>query len=785
MKLCMGCMNEIDDHQNSCPYCGYKANTPIEQPYYLKPGTVIKQQYIVGKVLGYGGFGITYIGRDTILRRTVAIKEYLPSECATRMTNSQNVIVYSGDAGEQYQSGLVRFISEAKRLAQFNHIDGVVSIYDCIQENQTGYIIMEYLEGQTIKEVLSQGCNYTYWEAERIILDVLNVLSDIHKQGIIHRDIAPDNIFITDKGEVKLIDFGAARYTVSSKSKSLSVILKKGYAPEEQYRSHGEQGPWTDVYGAGATFYRMITGILPEEALERMVKDSLIPPSKMGVNIPPYGEKVLLTSLGIYKEDRYQTAKEFYDALLQGQTLVGNKSSTKTKHSYKISTGIFAAFAVVILGLIFAKVQLNHKTVTGSITTNDSKKNQENIKAQGNDLPILLPTETPTPTSFSVPDSTTEPVSTSVPTLVPTAEPVPSNTPIPSPTVVPIPSSTPTPLPTAVPEPSNPPVPSPTAAPVPSNTPTPLPTAVPVSSNTPAPSPTAVPAPSNTPAPSPTVVPVPSNTPSPSPSSQPTAETDAGQYLSDILLLTTSDGREKRNMEIVNKTENKIKKLQINQAGSDVIEAEYNANEPSQASFDADAGRLYDIYIFPEAELEYTTFVYYGLNLWEIKKIQLYIENNYTYTVYETVDGEKINNKQYRVKTYGTPEIRYVNAVSGVQIRKLPDNVVGDKIGKLTFAQEVKVYGEAKGLISEKEADWYLVKQEASFGFISAQYAANEKIVIEKPQEQPQQHTQAQWEPETVPSTEYYPSESGSSDNYADFEWNSGGSDDNMADFEY
>ncbi len=315
MERCLGCMELIDDQVEVCPLCGYFKGSGVQEAYYLEPGTVLKGQYLLGKVLGYGGFGVTYIGYDNKLQRKIAVKEYLPSDYATRKPGTKEPVIYSGDAREQFMAGLSSFLGEARNLAGFVGIPEIVDIYDCFQENGTGYIVMEYLKGKTVKELLAREGRFPYQKAEEIILHVLDGLEAVHKEGIIHRDIAPDNIFITDEGEIRLLDFGAARYAASIYSRSLSVILKPGYAPEEQYRSHGQQGPWTDIYGVGATFYRMITGERPPESLERMVEDDLKRPSELGVEIPPEKEEILMKSLKVQMEDRIQSAREFREAL--------------------------------------------------------------------------------------------------------------------------------------------------------------------------------------------------------------------------------------------------------------------------------------------------------------------------------------------------------------------------------------------------------------------------------------------------------------------------------------
>lgn len=371
MTRCMGCMAEISETEEVCPHCGYKKNTDVKEAYYLLPGKVVGEKYMIGKVLGYGGFGVTYIGWDATLRRKVAIKEYLPSDFATRSYGTKALTVFSGEATEQFEAGLASFISEAKRLAKFNKIPEIVDIYDCFMENDTGYIIMEFLEGVTVKEILAEKKRIPVDEARGIVMSVLKGLSEVHKEGIIHRDIAPDNIFITKKGGVKLLDFGAARYATAVQSRSLSVILKPGYAPEEQYRSRGEQGPWTDVYAMGATFYRMITGIRPPESIERMANDEIRTPSELGIVINQNLENAIMNSINVKKEYRIQSAQEFYDALASEDEVARVLEKKKIEESAKLPGYIkwvaaaAAALAVICVclfatgNLSFTKKQLD------------------------------------------------------------------------------------------------------------------------------------------------------------------------------------------------------------------------------------------------------------------------------------------------------------------------------------------------------------------------------------------------------------------------------------------
>ena len=311
MQRCLGCMEEFEEGYEICPYCGYEIGTPPREAYHMTPGTRLAGRYVIGRVLGFGGFGVTYIGWDTVLLRKVAVKEYLPGEFSTRIPGQTQITTYEGERSEQFDSGLGKFLEEAKMLAKMEAANGVVRIYNSFKENNTAYIILEYLEGRTLKAYLEQHEKLSVEEAKEILHPIVIALKEVHAMGVMHRDIAPDNIFLTNDGKVKLLDFGASRFATTSHSKSLSVIIKPGYAPVEQYRSRGDQGPWTDVYSLAATFYKMVTGITPEDAMERVEKEELKKPSKLGVAIPKNTEHAIVNALNIKIEDRTQDAESF------------------------------------------------------------------------------------------------------------------------------------------------------------------------------------------------------------------------------------------------------------------------------------------------------------------------------------------------------------------------------------------------------------------------------------------------------------------------------------------
>lgn len=320
-QFCMGCMEQFDDALEVCPHCGYVRGTKEDNAIHIEPGEVLHERYIIGRAIGWGGFGVTYIGWDALLEHKVAIKEYMPSEFSTRSMGTKEVTVFGGKKAEQFESGKQKFHEEAKKLAKFNTDDGIVRVYDSFEENQTAYIVMELLEGETLDSLLKREKKLPYEKAISIILPIAEALKTVHADGVIHRDIAPDNIFLTNDGKVKLIDFGAARFATTSHSRSLSVLIKPGYSPEEQYRSRGDQGPYTDIYALGAVLYHMITGTVPPDALERRAyfenqkKDILTPVSKYAKDVPENRQNAILNAMNVRIEDRTQSAEAFIQEL--------------------------------------------------------------------------------------------------------------------------------------------------------------------------------------------------------------------------------------------------------------------------------------------------------------------------------------------------------------------------------------------------------------------------------------------------------------------------------------
>lgn len=351
MKLCMGCMNQMEDQVMVCPHCGFNERELKQEAYYLTPGTVVGGKYIIGRALSYAGYTVTYIGMDAENNRRVLVKEYLPNDFSTRSEGDKEVTIYSGDAKEQFEEGLTTFLNEANRIQQLGKPQGIMQVYDCVAENDTGYVISEYLEGQTLAQMLEGGKKFSPQEAKEFICEILEGLRRVHPLDVVHCDIAPETILVTRTGEIKLLDFGATRYVTTANSKSLAIILKQGYAPEEQYRSQGVRGPWTDVYALGAVMYHMITGIVPIESVDRALVDELKAPSQLGVPMPKNMENALMNALNVYQKDRTPSAEVFYRELNSDEV----KRIQVKKQKYE--TGRFPKWAkVLVAGVLCAVV---------------------------------------------------------------------------------------------------------------------------------------------------------------------------------------------------------------------------------------------------------------------------------------------------------------------------------------------------------------------------------------------------------------------------------------------
>lgn len=322
IECCPNCFSVIGK-MKPCPYCGNNQFDRGNNQLALPLNIVLHERYIVGKLLGAGGFGITYQSFDMKRKRICAIKEYVPINCALR--NKKDEVTLSASNAENkeiYDHGKKKFLGEADTLKRLHDIPDVVQIWDCFEENGTAYFVMEYIDGTTLNKMkASQGGRLQYKTAYEVIMKAARCLDEIHRKGnIFHRDISPENIMVTKKGEVKVIDFGTAKYIHGKKSQSLTVVLKPGYAPYEQYSSTSKQGAFTDVYALASTFYYILTGQKLLPAPDRMGEESkrkIVPLETYSFLGMKYKDltKILDDALKVNYRERTQTMGEFIQQL--------------------------------------------------------------------------------------------------------------------------------------------------------------------------------------------------------------------------------------------------------------------------------------------------------------------------------------------------------------------------------------------------------------------------------------------------------------------------------------
>ncbi|MDR3304684.1 MAG: protein kinase [Clostridiales Family XIII bacterium] len=298
-----------------CPQCGHTATETDANAVALPPGMVLNDRYLLGRLLGLGGFGVTYLALDTVTQTTLAIKEYFPSSLAVRESDHTMAFNGTGD-GRVFDHGMRSFIREAESLHKFSGEPNIVQVSHSFFENGTAYFVMEYLNGVNLK-VLRKGMGgkVPLRFAYEILLTVARTLGRVHKEGLLHRDVSPENVFITRDGSIKIIDFGATRYYVGDGSRSLAVVLKPGFAPPEQYSSKGNQGPWTDIYALAATFYQSVSGQKLFEAPDRMAGKLIEPLCELVPEVEKKLSGVIDRALSLNYKKRYQSMDEFEKAL--------------------------------------------------------------------------------------------------------------------------------------------------------------------------------------------------------------------------------------------------------------------------------------------------------------------------------------------------------------------------------------------------------------------------------------------------------------------------------------
>lgn len=402
-KLCMRCMARKADEQEACPVCGFIERDFVPEKHHLPPRTILKGQYLVGCALGEGGFGITYIGWDLFLHMPVAIKEYFPSGVVIRDQGQHTVNVFAGKDEQSFLLGRDRFFREAQKVARFDNNPGVVSVKNCFLENGTAYIIMEYISGINLGTYAAQrGGKLGFQETLQLLKTPIQTLEELHRYSTYHRDISPENLMLSKTGTVKLIDFGSAMESDSEK-KTRVLMVRSGYSPVEMYSSTGKDGPYSDVYSMAATIYKLITGVTPPAATERLNADSLVRPTMLGVKeISQEQEAALMKGMAVQLNDRYQTMAEFFHDLYGYGINDAPPSKPQPKHRTLL---VLLALACVAL-LVGAGILLGRQGgFTPAPIEQATAEPTEAITAEPTAEPTEAPTAEPTEMPAAVADA--------------------------------------------------------------------------------------------------------------------------------------------------------------------------------------------------------------------------------------------------------------------------------------------------------------------------------------------------------------------------------------------
>ena len=321
VRLCMGCMNELDEN-GICHYCSYTDDIPHLQSY-LAPHTVLNDRYIVGKMLTYNGEGASYICYDMVAKTKAVIREYMPDTLCEREMNSNNIVI-NPECLAKYKTYMSEFMDMNRTLTRMRNVKSICTAKDMFNENNTCYVILEYVEGVSLKKFLQANRGYLRWEQVRkLFMPLFTTLSIIHNAGIIHRGISPENIIVTTQGELKLTGFSIS--SIRSTGTALSPEFYSGFTAPEQYSSLEWQGTWTDVYSIGAVLYRILTGYVPPDAFNRMNNDTMIPASRINSHIPRHVSNVLMNAMEVRSSDRIRTINDLINDL-------SDDSPTPTSH---------------------------------------------------------------------------------------------------------------------------------------------------------------------------------------------------------------------------------------------------------------------------------------------------------------------------------------------------------------------------------------------------------------------------------------------------------------------
>lgn len=370
----------------------------VYEGYWLPRETVLHGRYRIQNVIAEGGMGIVYLGYDPVLETKVSIKEYFPRRYAMRMPEKTALQIYAGSSAEIFQTELEKFIKEARTLARFGALDSIVSVKDFFYENETGYMVMEYVEGETVKQLVERDGRMEPLAVLRLMKPVLDCLSVIHQEKLLHRDIAPDNLILREDGRLVLIDFGTARFLSADDKKTMTIYYKSGYSAGEQYAPHTEKGPYTDVYGICTTMYFMLTGISPEESVRRILHDRVVPLSQYrDIDLPDSAKNAIEKGMAVDIQKRYADVDMLCKDLYQNVDIINGelqKSKGKSLHMTRWSLVGILLLLVIGTGIYGSGImkRTNHNNAK-DVTTGANIVSTADVAV----TPTTTPLSTPTP----------------------------------------------------------------------------------------------------------------------------------------------------------------------------------------------------------------------------------------------------------------------------------------------------------------------------------------------------------------------------------------------------
>lgn len=332
-NLCYGCMNPKDCDENGvCRICGFDENAP-SLPSYLAPGVMLRDRYVVGKLLSYNGESANYIGFDTITQSKVVIKEYMPDTLCERETG-KSILDVAPQYVAQYKTLMSEFVELNKTLSKMRSLSHIIPVVDMFGDNNTGYVVLAYFEGVTLEKYIEHNGGRLTWETvRRFFPPIFTTVSLVHNAGLVHRGICPENILIGENGDIKLTGFAISDERTANTE--IAPELYSGYAAPEQYNSSARQGTWTDVYGVSAMLYKALTGVTPLDAASRLTDDTLETPASLVPEIPESVSNVIMSGMELDGEKRIQTITELVTKLFEQPEIGGaavrlSSSSTQT-----------------------------------------------------------------------------------------------------------------------------------------------------------------------------------------------------------------------------------------------------------------------------------------------------------------------------------------------------------------------------------------------------------------------------------------------------------------------